>query len=118
MRTFMMITLCAATLSAPVARGQSAADVAAAERFFATHDASGDGELSKPEFVDGFIAQSRADRPAQTNLIITLYGKGRIERCLGMAFDRADSNANATMSLAELGAAYREDAFDDLREIC
>ena len=114
----LMTALAAVSFSGVAAHGQSEADKAQARQFFATYDASGDGELSKVEFVDGFIAQSKKDRPTQTALVMTLYGKDRIERCLGLAFDRADADTSATMSLEELGAAYRDDAFADLREIC
>ena len=114
----LMAATFAAFFTAPFAIAQSAQEIAEARQFFATYDNNRDGQLSKTEFVDGFIAQSRQDRPMQTALALTLYGEERIKNCLRLAFDRADSNVNGLMSLEELGTAYREDAFDDLREIC
>lgn len=118
LKKLTLTALACASLSIATATAQTVEETARAEQFFADHDANGDGLLSKPEFVNGFIAQAKAERPNQTRVALALYGKKRIENCLGLAFDRADANSDGLMSLDELGVAYRNDAFDDLREIC
>lgn len=100
------------------AGAQTAEQIERAQTFFDTRDQNNDGLLSKTEFVDGFIAQAREQEPNKTRLAMVLYGKKRIKSCLGIAFDRADENADTLMSIDELGEAYRRDAFGDLRDIC
>lgn len=119
MRALTLATLItAASLSVPMAVAQNAEQAARAQAFFATHDTSGDGLLTKQEFVDGFIAQSRSDQPMRTAAAMLAYSKGRIESCLGLGFDTADADTNGLLAIEELGEAYRQDAFSDLREIC
>lgn len=97
---------------------QTPEQTARAEAFFTTYDTNKDQALSKPEFVDGFITQARIDQPTQANIALALWGRKRIENCLGLAFERADTNTDGLMVMAELSDAYRRDAFSGLREIC
>ena len=105
-------------LGACSAAAQSDEDIAIAQAFFDAHDIDGDKTLSQEEFVQGFINQSRKENPNQTRLAMVIFGRGRIENCLGLGFERADLNANGFMTIEELGEAYREDAFADLQKIC
>ena len=120
MARFSLAPLIAATVAlyTSFATAQSPEQAARAQAFFAAHDTSGDGLLTKQEFVDGFIAQSRQEQPMRTAAAMLAYGKERIENCLAIGFDTADVDANGLLAIEELGEAYRQDAFSDLREIC
>ena len=117
MRRFMLITLMIVA-GLGTASAQDAEKIAQAQAFFTTHDTSGDGVLTKQELVDGFIVQSREDRPIPTAVALLVYGKERIENCLSLGFDTADADADGLLAIEELGEAYQQDAFSDLRELC
>ncbi len=92
--------------------------VAEARAFFKTYDLDQDKMLSHEEFVDGFIQQSRMEQPNLTRMVLMLFGKQRVQHCLGYAFGRADLSADGLLSFAELAEAYAADAFEGLEGIC
>ena len=100
------------------AAAQTPEQTARAQAFFADNDPDGDGLLTEQEFVQGFIGYSRAENPSRTRLAFLIFGRERLETCIGLAFEHADLDANALLSLRELGQAYASDAFDGIRDMC
>ena len=112
------LVLVACFCLSPRSGAQSEEQVAEAQAFFKTYDLDEDTFLSSDEFVDGFIQQSRAEDPILTRMVLMLFGKRRVQNCLGLVFGRADLSADGLLSFAELAEAYAADAFEGLDEMC
>ena len=118
MAKITLVGLCTTFVLTAEGHAQTEEELQIARDFFAAHDVDGNGLLSQSEFVQGFINQSLADNPTQTRLAMLLYGRGRIENCLGLGYEKADLSADGLLAIEELGEAYRQKSFDDLRDIC
>ena len=97
---------------------QTNEELAKARLFYETYDVDGDALLSLSEFTEGFIDQSLKERRRQTQFALLLFGKERVENCLGFGFELADSDGNGLMKFEELRYAYDQSAFDDLGDLC